>query len=467
MWSQRDPTMRKTGLGNVFIKNLDPKITHKELYDTFSEFGNILSCKVALNEHGESKGYGFVHFEFQKSADSATQKVNDTALGIKKVYVGAFLPRKVRDQKLETSWTNVFVKDIDPEVTDNQFEQAFAAYGRVTSPLVVRKDGQPSFYGFVNFENHEDAVRAVEGLNGSKLGNKQLFCCRAQKKRERMVTLRREWEKTKSTKYQGVNLYIKHIEDEIDEERLLKEFSAYGNVVSHKIMSEEGVSKGFGFVCFSNPDEAMKASLDLNGRVLPGCSKPLYVALHETKEVRRSKLASAKGAPRAGPPTGMVHPATYAGQPVFLTHPYHNMMQQVPQQRSWGPQGYPLQTHFQPTIAPARGTRGGRGGGGNRGGPRQAPRNQVADGTQFEFSPQSLSQFPFEQQKLMLGERLYPLIEHTQPELAGKITGMFLDSGWSIEELYSLLVDNRKLAEKIEDAVNMLKTANLLPEQPQ
>jgi len=503
MWSQRDPSVRKTGVGNIFIKNLDTAVGHKELYDRFSEFGSILSCKVAQNETGGSKGYGFVHYESEKAAQLAIDGVNNTKLGVKEVYVGFFIPRKMRVQQVEQSWTNVYVKDIDPEVSDEEFKQLFEKFGTVNSPLIKRdKNGVSTGFGFVNFVRHEDAKTAVDQLNGRKLGNKNITCCRAMKRLERETRLKREWEQQKFNKYHGINLYVKHIEDEVDEETLRREFSAFGEVKSCKIpLDEKGSSKGFGFVCFSTPEEAQKAITGLNSKILQGQKKPLFVALHESKEVRKQKLAHRHNLAMTknirGVPQQMYSPQ---GQAMFypngagFTYP----QQVLPmQQRGWpGPQQFqPMGPNnymgMMPRTGGARGgaatggvsatgtggaTTGSAGGsgrqqqqrpgnnrqqggaGGNRGRGQQQMGGPL-DGGLHDFTLAQLSQFPHEQQKLLLGERLYPLIVPTHGALAGKITGMFLDSGWTTEELLSLIHDEHKLQQKIANAIEVLHRA--------
>lgn len=46
MWSQPDSALRKSVVGNVFIKNLDSTIDDEALFDTFSIFGEIISSKA-------------------------------------------------------------------------------------------------------------------------------------------------------------------------------------------------------------------------------------------------------------------------------------------------------------------------------------------------------------------------------------------------------------------------------------
>ncbi|KAJ3098161.1 Protein phosphatase PP2A regulatory subunit B [Phlyctochytrium planicorne] len=299
MWSQRDPSLRRSGAGNIFIKNLDPSIDNKALHDTFSAFGNILSCKVAIDETGSSKGYGFVHYETGEAADAAIKHVNGMLLNDKMVFVGHHIPKKERMSKIEemrSKYTNIYVKNLDESVTDEELREMFSKFGSVTSAIIQRDEsGQSKGFGFVNFGNHEEARIAAEDMHEKEVNGKQLFVTRAQKKAEREEELRRQYEKIreeKLNKYQGVNLYIKNLDDTIDDEKLREAFSVYGVITSAKVMMDEtkSASKGFGFVCFSSPDEATKAVTEMNGKMV--ANKPVYVALAQRKEVRRAQLAA-------------------------------------------------------------------------------------------------------------------------------------------------------------------------------
>lgn len=151
MWSQRDPTIRKTGVGNIFIKNLDPSISHKELFDTFSQFGNILSCKVAQDENGNSKGFGFVHFENNENAENAIKRVNGMMLASKQVYVAKFVSKKERLRQRDGSWTNVFVKDLDLEINTEALAKIFGEFGIIQN-CMEDPDGKSKGFGyFVSF----------------------------------------------------------------------------------------------------------------------------------------------------------------------------------------------------------------------------------------------------------------------------------------------------------------------------
>ncbi|KAG9049673.1 Protein phosphatase PP2A regulatory subunit B [Tulasnella sp. UAMH 9824] len=298
MWSQRDPALRKTGQGNIFIKNLDEGIDNKSLHDTFAAFGNVLSCKVVTDEHGRSKGYGYVHYETQESAEAAIKAVDGMLLNDKKVYVGHHIPKKERQSKIDemkAQFTNLYIKNIPLETTDEEFTELFTQFGAVTSAIVQRdEEGNNKGFGFVNYERHEEAAKAVEELHDKEFKDSKLYVQRAQKKNERQEELKKSYEAAKMesmAKYQGVNLYVKNIDDEFDDDKLRAEFEAFGNITSCKIMRDEkGTSKGFGFVCFETPDEATKAVSEMNGKMVG--SKPLYVSLAQRKEQRRQQLES-------------------------------------------------------------------------------------------------------------------------------------------------------------------------------
>lgn len=580
MWSQRDPSIRKSGVGNVFIKNLDKSIDNKALYDTFSAFGNILSCKIVTDESGGSKGYGFVHFETEEAAKSAIEKVNGMLLNGKKVFVGRFMNRKERMEILgdkAKKFTNVYIKNFGDSFDDEKLKTLFDGYGNIVSAKVMAGDGKSKGFGFVSFEDAETAQRAVDELNGKDIDGRELYVGRAQKKAERQAELKEKFERMKLeriNRYQGVNLYVKNLDDNIDDERLRKEFSQFGTITSAKVMSESrnktgeaGRSKGFGFVCFSSPEEATKAVTEMNGRIL--VSKPLYVALAQRKEDRKAHLAAqymqrVAGMRMQGQQVGQIFQPGNAGYfvptmpqtqryftPTQMTQVRPTPRWQTPQQmavpRGTAPQaaGYPTmpggggqmrgvrpagqqQQQQQPGVgAGMRPSMNARPitGAGQPGQPQQvAGAQRVMNGSgsvqnvaaaqmrpvqpgvpsqprpAFKYTPnmrnppgQAVPQAAVPQQvaagqavvvqgqepltasmlaaaqpqeqKQMLGERLFPLIQSMYPDLAGKITGMLLEIDNS--ELLHMLESRESLKAKVEEAVAVLQAHQAkLPEGP-
>merc|ERR1719479_865878 len=534
MWSQRDPSLRRSGVGNVFIKNLDKTIDNKAMYDTFSAFGNILSCKVAQDASGDSKGYGFVHFETEEAALQAIDKVNGMLLNDKKVFVGRFVPRKEREIELgekAKKFTNVYVKNFNEAMTDDELTKMFSQYGKITSIKLMKTDEDKNKgFGFVSFEDASAAEAAVDDLNNKEVNGKTIYVGRAQKKAERQMELKKKFEQMKMermTRFQGVNLYVKNLDDSITDERLLQEFTPYGTITSAKVMTEEGRSKGFGFVCFSAPEEATKAVTEMNGRII--VSKPLYVALAQRKEDRKAHLTqqymqrvsgmrmqqsfgqmNQMGFPQQTGyflPTMAPQPQRFFGQPQALrpgmTPRWAQAQPRGMQPNMMHPGGPPIRGHKgghqkipgpggrpmgpQPMMAPMMAPRAMVPPAANPGmspnfkytagvrnvagapaavpaipvaaqapNPMQPPQPQAAVFIQGQepLTASMLAQAPPSEQKQMLGERLFPLIQTLYPDLAGKITGMLLEIDNS--ELVHMLEHGESLKSKVEEALAVL-----------
>merc|ERR1711962_1908742 len=561
MWSQRDPSLRRSGVGNVFIKNLDKTIDNKAMYDTFSAFGNILSCKVAQDASGDSKGYGFVHFETEEAALQAIDKVNGMLLNDKKIFVGRFVPRKEREIELGEKakrFTNVYVKNFNETMTEDDLSKMFEKFGKITSLKLMKsdEDEKSKGFGFVSFEDAETAESACAELNGKEVDGKTIYVDRAQKKAERQMELKKKFDQMKlerMNKFQGVNLYVKNLDDTVDDERLRTEFAPFGTITSAKVMSEDGRSKGLGFVCFSSPEEATKAVTEMNGRII--VNKPLYVALAQRKEDRKAQLASQymqrvtgmrmqqMGQQMAYPQQGYFVQATMPQTQRFFTQAQGNIrgaQPRWPQQprgaippgqmqmgmnagfRTRGPSG-PRMSQAQAAAAAAMVARpmgqqimpammrgvgqipphlaaqnpamvavnqqaavaaaaaaqqaaavkqnGPRANykyapgvrnpaqvmamGGPQPIPQQQPQAAVHIQGQEPLTASMLAAAPPQEQKQMLGKRLFPLIHSMYPDLAGKITGMLLEIDNS--ELVHMLEHNESLKGKVDEAVAVLQ----------
>ena len=171
----------------------------------------------------------------------------------------------------------------------------------------------------------------------------------------------------------------------VTDDQLREEFSSIGTITSARVMREgkepTSASRGFGFVCYSSPEEATKAVNEMNGKIING--KPIFVALAQRKEVRRAQLEAQHTS------MGRGNPSMPGRMPMPMQGMYPGMPYAMLQPRGPAgvPQGYPMGMMMAPRGAPRGYPQmvGGRGaypmpgyvgGRGPRGMPRGAPRGQ-------------------------------------------------------------------------------------------
>jgi polyadenylate-binding protein len=417
-------------------------------------------------------------------------------------------------------------------------------YGPLVSVAISpNQDGKskafPTNFGFANFADHASAQKALTELNGKTVENVnapgttfEVYVSKAQKKTERTREIKAKvtaLDMERTAKWTGMNLFVKNLDESITDEVLNETFAKYGTITSAKIVRDETVpgspSKGFGYVCFSSPEEATLAVSKLNGLILR--SKPITVALHQTKAQRDAHLSATSryGGMRFPQGGGGQFPGNRMpggpGQAAFqfANYPPGSRGQQgrggqqggyggMPQPYnaynmgpSMGPglrRGMPLNNNNVPNnrIQNRPNNTGARGGppmNGNRSmmppnmmpAPRQGQgvppagyqqRNMMRPDQVMMMPPQQMQQQPMpvvnsdsaaplddhalaaadpQEQKNMIGERLYPLIYRHQPSKSGKITGMLLEMDNA--ELLHLIDTPDALLSKIDEALTVLK----------
>ena len=442
MYQQRDPSARYSGNGNIFVKNLEDKIDSKGLHDIFKSFGSILSCKVATNDDGTSRRYGFVHFKEDDNASAAIEKMNgnkESAAEESALYVAQFIRRNLRIAALMRNFTNIYIKQVFPNVDKDAIESFFSRFGGITS-ICVKADKKGRVFAFCNFAQHDNAVKAIEESHDKPadgLTDDALYVQRAQPRNERLVELRAKYMQRQSL---GNNLYVRNFSQEYSDDDLKELFAEYGEIRSCKVMtSPDNTSRGFGFVSFVNAEQANNALREMNGRMLNG--KPLVVNIAQRRDQRYSMLqlqfqqriqALMRQQPmmpfiaggQQGPRKNMRQAPQQPGQPG--QHPNRQVVRRGPDTPQYTVSRTPQAS---PAIAPDT--------------PSLAP-----------ISEAELASMSENDRKAALGERLFVKVSEFNPELAPKITGMFLEM--PLNEAFELLDNSRRLQEKIKEATYVI-----------
>ncbi|KAF2457182.1 hypothetical protein BDY21DRAFT_392300 [Lineolata rhizophorae] len=150
-----------------------------------------------------------------------------------------------------------YVGGLDERMTDALLWELMVQVGRVESVHLPkdRVTGNHSGFGFVEFKTEMDADYAAKVMNGVRLFGKPIRVNKASADKQKTIDI-------------GANLYIGNLDAGVDEKMLYDIFSRFGTLVTPpKIARDDhNISKGYGFVSFSDFDASDDALNNMNGQ---------------------------------------------------------------------------------------------------------------------------------------------------------------------------------------------------------
>lgn len=92
-------------------------------------------------------------------------------------YVTKFVKRSDRAlPSPDAKYTNLYMKNLDEDINEEHLREKFSEFGKIASLVILKDDnGTSRGFGFVNFENPDDARQAMEAVHGKQLGKLCFF----------------------------------------------------------------------------------------------------------------------------------------------------------------------------------------------------------------------------------------------------------------------------------------------------
>lgn len=212
-----------------------------------------------------SCGYGYVQFSSPKFAKHVIDSCGSLEIGNKKLIVKPFKPRNERYPNTRVlPFTNCYIKNFDGSTTEADLRELFSEFGEIGSIFIPMYPNKVlKGYAFVCFKRFDEAMRAVQNLNGKEFRGRRLYVSRAEKKMDRMKALSAYYRTLSET-----TVYVKNLDENVNEYALQTFFGQCGKVINAKVIRDaNGKSKGFGFIWFQSPND-VKTALEMQNRNL-------------------------------------------------------------------------------------------------------------------------------------------------------------------------------------------------------
>ena len=465
MWHEKDNSIRYNNTANIFVKGIPPEIKPREVFELFNKYGEIISVKICEDEDGNLLGYGYINYYSLDSAENAIKELNKKKIWGSVLEIGHF---QKKNERLQSNLGNnsIYIKNIPDKINESEIKDLFKKFGEITWSKVL-SDNSGRKFAIIVFSSTESASKAKEEMNDKKIDNNEigLYVDLLQKKSERkrfLISKIGDINNKLNQEFKNCNLYIKNLPYDLTDEKLREIFSKYGEIKSVKIskfilvtkikdeLKEIEQSRGFGYVCYTNPESATKAIEDLNEKNLPGyenAKRPVIISLFMPKYERKQFLNKLQSNPMSRFPLIMGLP--YNIMPPMIPNGNYNQRYRNNYNRK-----NKKQNNYNTNN--------------NNSNNNNNVHNNInhTNNKEDELNLSYLESLENDEaKKEYLGEFLFKKIEshplaHKKNftiDIIGRITGMILGIQ-DIKEIYDITVNDDILTSRINEALNLLES---------
>ena len=258
----------------ILVKNLAFGTSEEELKALFEPFG--LPARIVLPPRGIS---ALVEFSQASVAKKIFKKLAYTEFKDLPIYLewapcGVFeandsngKTETIVEEESMGQGSTVFVKNLNFKSNEESLDKFFSKVGKVKKSVVARKanmrdPGNPLSmgYGFIEYEQEEDALKAIKRLQGHELDDHKLELKLSRAKNQPKTT---QQEKSSKPEQQASSkLLVRNIPFETGKKEIMQLFGTFGKLKNVRLPLKMGSSsehRGFCFVEFVTKEDAKRA----------------------------------------------------------------------------------------------------------------------------------------------------------------------------------------------------------------
>lgn len=153
----------------ILVSDLPQDLQKNVFYKKARKFGTVEKLIVSDMDTEVEAGTAKVVYSSPAEAQKAVKGLNDHT------YKGTKIKCKVIETITAASIakkSRLIVRNLAFHCKKEQLINVFEVFGKITECSVPSKDGKARGFGFVQFENVEDATKAIEGVNGQNILNR-------------------------------------------------------------------------------------------------------------------------------------------------------------------------------------------------------------------------------------------------------------------------------------------------------